>query len=235
VQTLRGALEALDNCRSFCIDNDCSNPHKLYDRDCLRPSDVVAIVLYIIAESGLPVRSFVSDFFAFGASSVEINRQHLASYQNLEFKSGWSQLQELFLRQSMMPQQIDWVQSLISAAPNLRCLTLDFGSEMLNMFFNQASSREKLPKLQELNISSINFHRDSLFEFLFRFGDSLRILPLTHFSLDLTRTWKSSFKLLRARLQALGTISVCFLTEWIWIERNGCLSRISWDSKCFGA
>ncbi|PMD16333.1 hypothetical protein NA56DRAFT_753194 [Hyaloscypha hepaticicola] len=221
VQTLQDALLALENCRSFYIYNDRSSPRKLYDHGCLRPSDIVAIVLYIIAETSLPVRSFMADFFAFGETSVEINRLHLADYQKLEFKNGWSQLQNLFLRQSTMCLYSDWVQNLIAAAPNLRCLSLDFGSEWMNTFFDKAASWEKLPKLQELNISSVNFHNDSLFDVLFRFGDSLRILRLAHFSLDMTRTWKSTFKLLRAKLLALETISVFRLSEWIWIERNG--------------
>jgi hypothetical protein len=92
---------------------------------------------------------------------------------------------------------------------------------MWNSFFDLAISYERFPKLQELNISSINFHNNSLFEFLFRFADSFRILRLTHFSLDRTRTWKSVFKLLGTKLPVLETVSVCFLSEWIWIERNG--------------
>jgi len=103
---------------------------------------------------------------------------------------------------------------------------------MLNSFFDLAISCERFPKLQELNISSINFHNDSLFEFLFRFGDSLRILRLTHFSLDHTRTWKSVFKLLGTKLPVLETISVCWLYEWIWIERNG-ISRQVRDMLVF--
>jgi len=221
VQTLQDALLALENCRSFYIYNDHSSPHKLYDRGCLMPSDIVAIVLYIIAETSLPVRSFMADFFAFRETSVEVNRLRLADYEKIEFKNGWSQLQELFLRQETMCLYSDWVDNLIAAAQNLRCLTLDFGSEWMNFFFDKAASWEKLPKLQELNISSINFHKDTLFDFLFRLGDSLRILRLTHFSLDMTRTWKSTFKLLRAKLLVLETISVFRLSEWIWIERNG--------------
>jgi F-box domain len=220
VQTLQDALLNLDNCRSFYLYNDGS-PDKPYERGCLWPSDVVAIVLHIIAETGLPVRSFAADFFAFGEWSVDIDRLHLASYQKVLFRSGWSQLRELSLRQRVLPKEFDWVQDLLLSAPNLRCLTFNFGSEVWNSFFDWVAPCERLPKLQELNISSINFHSDSLFEFLFRFGDSLRILRLTHFSLDCTRTWKSTFKLLRTKLPVLETIAVYFLQEWIWMERNG--------------
>ena len=225
VQTLQDALLALKNCRSFCIYND-GRPGKLYERGCLRPSDAVAIVLYIISETGLPVRSFAADFFTFCDYSVDISRLHLASYQKPGFRSAWSQLQELSLRQRVNRQEFDWVLDLILAAPNLRCLSLDFGSEMWNSFFDLASSCKRFPKLQELNISSINFHNDSLFEFLFRFGDSLRILRLAHFSLDRTQSWKSVFKLLGTKLPVLETISVCFLSEWIWIERNGISGQV---------
>jgi len=126
VQTLQGALLALDNCRSFCIYNDGSNTGKRYNRGYLRPSDAVAIVLHIIAETGLPVRSLVADFFAFDESSVEINQLRLTNYQKFEFKNGWSQLQELFFRQRIMPQQSNWVKNLVAAAPNLRCLNIGF-------------------------------------------------------------------------------------------------------------
>ncbi len=215
MQTLQDALLALDNCRSFRIYNDGSSPDKRYNRGYLRPSDAVAIILHIIAETGLPVRSFAAEFLAFRETSVELNWLHLPDYQKLDFKNGWSQLRELFLEQNFTPHQFDWMQSLVAATPNLRCLTLDFGSEIYNSFFDRAASWGELPKLQEPNISSINFHNDSLFDVIFRFGDSLHILRLAHFSLDLTRTWKSTFKLLRAKLLALETISVCFLSEWI--------------------
>jgi hypothetical protein len=106
VQILQDALLALENCRSFCFYND-GRPGKLYERGCLRPYDAVAIVLHIISETSLPVRSFAADFFTFCDYSVDINQLHLASYQKLGFRSAWSQLQELSLRQRVNGQEFD--------------------------------------------------------------------------------------------------------------------------------
>ncbi len=87
----------------------------------------------IIVETGLSVRSFAADFFTFCDLSVDLTLLHLESYRKPEFRSAWSQLQELSLRQYVDEHNINWVRDLILGAPNLRCLTLCFGSEHMNI------------------------------------------------------------------------------------------------------
>jgi hypothetical protein len=227
VRTLRESLLALENCRSFCLYNDGQGKYgQRYERDCLRPSDAVAILLNIIAETGLSVRSFAADFFTFCDQSVDLTLLHLESYRKPEFRSAWSQLQELSLRQYVDGHNINWVRGLILGAPNLRCLTLCFGSEHINYFFDQVKSCDRFPRLQELNISNVNWHNESFFDFVFHFRDSLRVLRLASFSLDDGRSWKAVFPLLKTKLPVLETISVYFICEWIPIERYGTWGRV---------
>jgi hypothetical protein len=218
VRILCDALLALENCRSFYLSHNVGNP-KLED-DCLRPWEPLKIILHIIAEARLPVKSFTAGSTEYLPRKFDTNRVHLASYQRPEFKIAWSHLQNLSFRQQISGLEIGWIRDLIIAATNLRCLTLAFSSESSNQFFGLMAPCEVLPRLQELNISSVNFHNDGFFEFLFRFKDSLRVLRLAHVCLD-SRTWKEAFRLFKTELPALETISVCYIQQRLWLNVQG--------------
>ena len=228
VRILRESLLALENCRSFCLYSDGQHKYgQLYEPDCLRPSDAAAIILHIVAETGLPVKSFAANFITFCEACVDPALLHLANYRTPKFKGAWSQLRELSLRQDVDGHNFKWVENLIVGTPNLQSLTMDLGRETSNYFFGRVKCCEAFPRLQELNMSGVNFPNESFFDFLFSFKDSLRVLRLKNFSLDAPQSWKSFFPRLKTELPLLETISLYLIKEWIWIQTHGIWGQVS--------
>lgn len=113
----------LPNCRSFHIRNPGGSGE---ESDDLTPSDVIAIVLSIVAHTSLPVDSFIVDF---GSGYIDARRLQMWQYRQPLFRSGWSHVQELSLVQSLMTSEtFDWAIGLIVHATSLRKLSLGFDS-----------------------------------------------------------------------------------------------------------
>lgn len=89
-------VHKLPNCRSFHI---CSPGISDEDTDGLTPTDAIAIILSIVANTNLPVKSFIVDI-----SSCWINgkRLQMCQYRQRSFRSGWSHVQELSLFHSLI-------------------------------------------------------------------------------------------------------------------------------------
>lgn len=212
VQTLQEAILKLVNCRSFQIQQ-----HHGHENSCelgqLTPSDTIAIILHIIAETSLPVKSFAVDFNTGGIGEVDIRRLDLATYQKPEFRSAWAQLQELSLRKMIGQGNLEWVLGILVGASNLRTLVLNFRRDDSNVFFSRALFRNKLPKLEELHLSLAAVENDAFFKFLFCFKQSLRVLRFELCNLETGGTWKSVFERLKTELSALESITVDRLTE----------------------
>ena len=214
VQMLRDILFCkLVNCRSFHIYRD-HEAEDFYMSDCLTPSDVVAIILNIIAETSLPVKSFCVDFRKWGTGKVDAKRLHFSQYQNPEFGTAWAHLQELSLEQTMTPDTFNWAMELVLRAINLQKLTLKFEFNHSASFVDRLSSADTLPGLKELKLSCFYVTVEILSRLLLRFRSSLRALSFWHVSIQAGGTWMSVLRMLRSDLPLLESICVNHLKEF---------------------
>ncbi|KAI9879848.1 MAG: hypothetical protein M1830_006871 [Pleopsidium flavum] len=208
-------LNNLVNCRSFHI-YGAHAEEDLYESDWLTSSDAIAIILTIIAETSLPIRSFYVDFRKWGTGKVDAKRLHTLQYQKPEFRTAWTHLQELCLEQSMTLDTFDWALRLVLCATNLQKLTLDFEFDHSISFIDRLSSTDSFPKLQELKLSCAYVTVELISRFLLRFRDSLRALLFRHIIIDDDSggTWISVLSNLRSNLPLLESICVNHLKEF---------------------
>lgn len=198
VQTLQDVLLKLENCRSFYI----NVPHfKEEMPDCLSASAVLAIVLHIIAEASLPVKSiWIEPTYAW-----DVTQLHLQTYQTPKFKSAWARLQQVSIHHPQ-EEDFDLTVNLISSATGLRRLSLHIGND--DELLDNLSSCDKLPMLQELHLEQVRWASpETLSRFLLRFGQTLRSLSV-HNSWVEGNTWEPIFSLLRSDFPLLRTITL---------------------------
>ncbi|MCJ1250121.1 hypothetical protein MMC30_007347 [Trapelia coarctata] len=205
-------VENLTNCNSFRIERE----HEwdgLYESNRITTSDAVGIVLMIVAQTGLPIRSFHLDWIRLGTNWLDARRLPTSQFQTVNFRTGWSHLQELILGIAATPETVDLITELVVQAPNLK--RLDTGSN-----FNHSSgsvlerlySANTLPRLHELRLRSGPITEDFLLQFLLRFRDSLRAISLWHITIT-SGSWTSIFREWKANLPLLERIAVVFLVE----------------------
>jgi hypothetical protein len=213
VQILQDLLLKLENCHSLHIHvNEWG-----WGTECLSYTDVLAIVLHIIAEASLPITSLILE----SSRMRKPARLDLQTYQTPKFKCAWAQLQRLSLLHTEVElQDFDWIVGLVSDASGLKSLSLVGGSPGSDPYLDQLSSSNKLPRLQELDLRCA--HRitfNALSRFLLRFSDSLRVLKLSDCST--LGPWEPFFKLLRDDFPLLNTLSLYMLSEVgdiMWVE-----------------
>jgi hypothetical protein len=213
VRILQDLLPKLENCRSLHIHvNEWG-----WGTQCLSYTDVLAIVLCIIAEASLPITSLILE----SSRMRKPARLDLQTYQTPNFKRAWSQLQRLsLLHTEVNLQDLDWIVGLVSYASGLKSLSLVGRSPGSDPYLDQLSSSNELPRLEELDLRCV--HRitfSALSRFLLRFSDSLRVLKLSECSI--LGSWEPFFRLLRDEFPFLNTASLYMLSEVgdiIWVE-----------------
>jgi len=207
-------LDNLMNCRAFHI-YDTHAEEAPYESDWLTSSDAIAIILTIIAETSLPIKSFYVDFRKGGTGKVDAKRLHTLQYQKPEFRTAWAHLQELCLEQSMTLDTFDSAVELVLGATNLQKLTLNFEFDHSSSFIDRLSSTDSFPKLQELKLSCAYVTVGIISRFLLRFRDSLLALLFHHVIIDDDSggTWISVLSNLRSNFPLLESICVKYLKE----------------------
>jgi hypothetical protein len=174
VQAFQETILQLENCRSFHICED-------YEKDIdelhyLMPSDIIAIVFHAIGKLNRPLQSLTVESIDAPTMVIIGNQLHLTNYQKLGFQQAWAGLQELNIRRVTVQPNFDWVVDLIRHAQDLKILKLDFHYEHNALFFDQVLSYDKLPRLQEIDLSGMSYHNDALLKMVPHLKDSLRIL-----------------------------------------------------------
>ena len=211
-------LNRLVNCRSFRISHQ-QEPDHLDESKCLRPSDAAGSILDIIADTGLPIRSFHVDFRKFVTTPTEMKRLDTPRYQKLEFRAGWAHLEELILDYTMgrwytmRAEAENWAADLILHAPSLQALTLGPDYTDGDSLITKLSSSDALPRLQELSIRSRYPREGLLSTFTLRFCNSLRTLSIWNVGLPIGDTWASALTKWRCQLPLLERISLKYLVE----------------------
>lgn len=123
---LKGILVyKLVNCRSFHV--DCPDEaEQLLNTHCLLPNDVLGIILSIVVQSGIAVRSLKMQSTStgdFSAGILETRRlSRLICPQN-NFRTGWAHLSKLELRCQIIPDQYNWLRDVLRSAPRLQQLS----------------------------------------------------------------------------------------------------------------
>ena len=198
-------IENLVNCRSFHI---CRQHQEdmFYTTDKITPGDVSAVLLTMVAETGLTIKSFILDFKRHGTGRIDWKRLQTVQYQVPTFRAGWDHLEELDLSFTLTSELCDLAMGLITQASNLRNLTLSIDNYESESFLDHLSRAEKLPELQKLHLSSMWVMSDSVSRLLQLIG-GLRVLSFQYVMLA-DGSWKSAFQEIRKNLPLLEDISV---------------------------
>ena len=153
VQLLRDILKGMTNCNSFHI----HSPGGLevhYDSEYLLPSDAVSIILSVIAETGMPIKSFTVDFRSWGTGSVDAKRVQMSLCQRLTFRNAWKSVEELRLELSLTPETFDWAKGLVLQTMSLKKLSLHFDFDHTTSFIgNLVTFPQVFRGLQEFKLS----------------------------------------------------------------------------------
>ncbi len=200
----------LVHCRSFHIQG-CTPLPGVDQPDYIAPSDIVGILLIIVANASLPVKSLVVDFHCSGWEDPK--QLYLPLHQRPGFTSGWAHLQELFVGIPMCPKYFEWVGNLISRAPILRKLSLMFYYRSPFSFIESILSGHGLKELQSFNLTNLFVTTKQILELLSCSCESLRALSLHRITIDPGDTWENVIEGLKSRFLALNSISFFCLEE----------------------
>ena len=204
VDMLQEILMRLENCRCFRIS---SGYEWREGKDCLGNTDALAIILHVIAEASLPVKTVILEPVWYPWDHALL---HLPTYQTPKFKFAWAHLQSLGFHYRLGIGDVNWMTELVVHATGLKYLSLK-GWPRNGDLISRLSSYGKLPNLEELSIVAdfCIIRRQVLSNFLLLFKDSLRELRLRKVSLE--DTWEPVLELLRTNFPILETVSLSSL------------------------
>ncbi|KAI9749053.1 MAG: hypothetical protein M4579_007024 [Chaenotheca gracillima] len=204
-------LHRLVNCRSFKLHGfPTMGRYAVPQR--LQRSDAVELILGMIAESGLPFKSFVLDCGSFDTPPVDMGWLRMARYRNPEFLNTWAHLEELSLIQTLQSEDFDWLLDLVKDATGLRTLLLQTVGFYSDSFIERLSLTPQLAPVQELSLVMVDLKAVDASRLLLHFRDSLRVLSFLGVNL-LSGTWAEVLQDVRANLPGLQSINVVGLTR----------------------
>lgn len=218
VQLLQDILKRMTKCKSFrifsffgAIDDDPAGKY-------LRSSDVVGIILCIIAETNLPVTSFFVDFKNRGISNLEAKRLQMSLCQRPTFRNAWRTVEELNIEHSLTSETFGWAKDLVLHATSLKKLSLQFDFDPLDYTTSFIAELLASPRvfqgLQEFRLRSANVTFNVLSSILNRSSTNLRVLSLWHIYIQ-EGTWVAILEQLRDSIPLLESISINWPKEYI--------------------
>jgi hypothetical protein len=200
-------VNKLVHCKSFHIHGSGGTDE--YESDRLDPTDAVGIILAIIAETSLAVKSFSVDFNRHGTGWVDAKQLQMPLYHHPQFRKAWAHLEELRLQHTTRSDTFDWAMDLLSHAPSLRKLSLDFDYTFSASFLSRSVSFAHISKgLQDLRLGHAHITVDLLSNLLLKSRDSLRALSFWRIYTEHGSTWVTVFRDLRDKLLHLESISL---------------------------
>lgn len=204
-------VKKLVNRRSFkfdvrYIDSVSVDHHHLFTYD------AVEAVLSVIAETGLPVKSFSMDWdFKRHAFGLDTEWLQQCVCQEPQFLAGWAHLEELHLRIGIKGDRHDWVQGLISHAPRLRKLGLavDYRD---GVAIHSILSIASPPRIEELSLNYAFIDADCISKLSLQYHGCLRSLFLNKLVVDTNVTWARTLLTLKDNFPHLESFSI--LDPW---------------------
>ena len=199
------------NCRSFLIYSyDEYEPR--HDTDRLVPSDAVGLILSIVAEADLALRSFTVQSSHHGNGRLDTPRLQMPLSQTPKFIKAWSQIEELVLDYAITSDQWDWVLHLISSVLKLRKLSLGF-YEGDTSFMQRLSSLHELNRLEELRLGSASVTVDAITSLLLKNRDTLHSLSLQYIALDDEGKWSTVLENMKSQFPQLQNLVLFWLRQ----------------------
>ncbi len=203
--------QRLLNCRSFLIYSyDEYEPR--HDTDRLVSSDAVGLILSIVAEAGLALRSFTVQSSHHGNGRLDTPRLRMPLSQTPKFVKAWSQIEELVLDYAITSDQWNWVLHLISSVLKLRKLSLGF-YEGDTSFMQRLSSLHKLNRLEELRLGSARVTVDAITSLLLKSRDTLHLLSLQCTALDDEGKWSTVLENMKSQFPQLQNLVLFWLKQ----------------------
>ncbi|KAI4137384.1 MAG: hypothetical protein L6R39_007317 [Caloplaca ligustica] len=210
----------LTTCRSFSIYGNSDDGDEL---ECLSPTDVTSLILSVIAQTGLRIRSFIVDLnhkhssgAVYGSGSLcEKRLLPSAFFQHPGFREAWAHLEALHLHQDLDEQSMSWTKTLMRLATNLRSISLkvnpsegEAGHEILNF-----GIMHRIGGLREISLRSFDANDSCLLAFLKNSCDTLETLSLWAIRIPRPGGTKSLFTHLGTNFPRLKTISILAMFE----------------------
>ncbi|KAL9629809.1 MAG: hypothetical protein Q9204_005064, partial [Flavoplaca sp. TL-2023a] len=227
-------VHKLVNCRSFVIKH--SDDHMMTDElgdpiedehnyDGLSTGDTTNLLLTIIAETGLKVKSLAISNWGFKGSNsfggrICTAKLSLNLFRQPRFKIPWMDLHELILEYEITHDQHDWILDLISCASNLQVLSLGF-EEGSGIFLKRLASATSAPPLRKLKLTYATLCGQLILDLLNNFKGSLVDLCLRYATSDGESSWNSILAFLAEKPLQLRKLSLFYL----------CGSGDTWDSN----
>ena len=213
VQMLQDILKGMTKCQSFHI-HSVGGWEEYCDTEYLQPSDAIGIILSVIPETGLPIKSFFVDFRNQGLSSVHAKRLDMSLCQQPTFRNAWKTIEELRLEHSLTPETFDWAKDLVLHTTSLKKLSLHFHFDHSSSFIsNLVAFPHVFHGLQEFKLGCAHVTVNMLSSILVDSHSKLRVLSFWHVYLQ-QGTWVAVLQQLRESLPLLESISVDWPKEY---------------------
>ena len=205
-------LNGFTKCRSFHFMSSPADQMDTEDNTDLTPSDSIALILTLIAETALYVQSFRIDLQGQGSEGWDACRFHMPYYQTNEFGYTWPTLQELCLQVAFTSTNFRAARGLICNAKYLRRFSLDVET-MDPILFCDLLPVNCCSRLEELRLTSIGVSLDALSEFIFRSAKTLRLLSLDGCSIHGENACATILNLLGTNFALLESITISTLQD----------------------
>ena len=204
-------VKRLLKCRSFQIDSyDEYQPRQ--ETDSLIPSDAVGLVLSIIAEADLALRSFTVESSHDGIGRLDTKRLQMALSHTPQFIAAWSHVEELVLNYATTSDQHDWMLHLISSAPRLWKLSLGFEGTS-SLFMGRLSSSHSLNRLEDLSLRSARMTVENISTLLFHNRETLHSLSFRRITIKYGGKWATVLENMKGQLPCLKNLLLFWLKE----------------------
>lgn len=208
-------VNKLVKCRSFHIDG-YDEVEQRDGTDFLIPGDAVGIVLSLVAETNLAIRSFTLESKKGSAGRLDTKRLQMPLCRRSQFIAAWTHLEELVLDYSMTCDQHDWALDLISYAPRLRKLSLRFFPEYpdsTSSFMERLTSAHSFLGLQDFSLESADVTVEIISRFLIQNRDTVRALSFRHVAIENGGAWATVLESMKGNFPRLESLSVFWLKE----------------------
>lgn len=203
----------LKNCRSFRIEDECSLENDdAFDRNKCSGSDAIRVILAVISQTGLPVKSFSLNLGPPGAGRVDMTRLNMPLQYGPNLQSSWAHLHELALCFTIDADAFDWALSLILQAKNLRSLILGLDIHESEAFFARLSDHGGLPKIEMLELKSTRISKETFLTLLMHFQPTIQTLVLREVEFE-NGVWPSAFLEMRHASSRIHTLQVSSLSD----------------------
>lgn len=208
---LRDILVKLVKCRSFHVDS-YDEYQERDDTGFLIPGDVVGMVLSIITDTNLAVKSFTVKSTHSGSGRLETKRLQFPLCRQPQFIAAWAHLEDFILECGVTCDQYDWVLDLVSHAPRLRKLSLGFHDDSIT-FMERLASAHLLNQLEDLSLVSAHMTVETISKLLLQHRDTLRAISFKFVTIRDGGSWATIFGLVRGEFPSLQNVSVFWLKE----------------------